>query len=393
VIGELVRTEPDTCELLEPLETFGLWDPSLECEISQFKTEDGDIRLRDVQGKLNLNLSHDQELLMELYSRWVLEDVGIVVEETREKWQTGNDWMTVVRHRYSKARKRGNDMDAYRVSRKMRDIRDAILPYCQTEHHLKTTRAVYITLTVDPRRTDGDLELAWRLMGRMFNDFKSRLSQKLGTVLAYVDEDGEFATKTQPCKVHAVRSWEAHESGWPHAHAVLCFEDFSFGMFQDGKGRWRVKEKGVFEDAWPHGFVDVVALTPGTVERELENVLWYVSKNLSSMDYRLVHSWPRKRRLTQSVLWYLRSRSFSISRCLATPDLIKRISITQNDLEGKSFSVEIVSYRFLGMIERRRTELHRDDWVKDYPEPPDWLDLVWKPRSRGDGSVYSTWGD
>ena len=160
--------------------------------------------------------------------------------------------------------------------------------------------------------------------------------------------------------------------------------------------RWRIKYKDRFEDAWPYGFVDVLAITPGTLEKELTNVLWYVSKNLSCMDYRLVRSWPKKRRLTQSILWYLGARSFSISRNLTKPpgdDLIKRTSIIQNRLDGTGFEIELFSWEFLGLVHRKATELHRDDWGKEYSEPPDWLDRCWKPYSHQSGLGWtSSWG-
>ena len=338
---------------------------------------------------LDLNLEKHRNILVELYSEWVLHDVGVVVEETRESWHIGTDWTTVKTVKYSKARKRGNDMDAFRVSRKTRALKDAIMPYCQSENHLRETRALYVTLTLDPMLLDGDIELEWLHLGHCLNDFKSRLAKTFGSIFAYVDKKGEYACRAVPCKIHVLRSWEAHESGLPHVHAVLCFEDFNFAMFQDAKFRWRTKHKDKIEDAWPYGFIDVVALTPGTAERELQNVLWYVSKNLSSMDYRLVRSWPKKRLLTQSILWYLRGRAFSISRSLAAHDLIKRISITQNRLEGGGFEIEVLSYKFLGLVRRSATELHRDDWAKTYSEPPDWLDDVWKPRSYQRGPDYS----
>jgi hypothetical protein len=279
----------------------------------------------------------------------------------------------------------------------MRNIRDNIIPFCESsdpEHPLKNTRTLYVTLTVDPSLTDGDLRSAWEHIGRWFNDFKSRLSKTFGTVLAEV-KNGEFVESHQACKIHVLRSWEAHESGWPHVHAVMCFEDFSFGIFKDTQFRWRAKLKDRIQDAWPYGFVDVLAITPGTLEKELTNVLWYVTKNLSAMDYRLVHSWPRKRRLTQSILWYLRARSFSVSRSLTKPpgdDLIKPTSIIQNQLDGEGFETELVSWEFLGLIHRKHTELHRDDWEMEYSEPPPWLDRCWKPYSGRFGSGWaSSW--
>ena len=383
--------------VVEPFDEYGLSDSALDSELVRFKNEDGFVRRDLVRDNLRLSDDCSLEILATAYAEWLLDDLGIVLKKTQETWSSEGDWMTRVSYQFTKARKRGNDLDAFRIDRRMRTVRDNVIPYCQSSDlrkPLKNTRALYVTLTVDPRLTDGDLETAWRNIGRQFNDFKSRLSRVFETVIAEV-KNGEFVETHRSCKIQVLRSWEAHKSGQPHVHAILCFEDFCFGIFQDARFRWRAKLKDRIQDAWPYGFVDVRALTPGTLEKELTNVLWYVSKNLSSMDYRLVRSWPKKRRLTQSILWYLGARSFSISRGLTKPsgdDLIKRTSITQNRLDGDGFDIELISWEFLGLIHRKDTELHRDDWEIEYSEPPPWLGRCWKPYSGRNGSdLFSSW--
>lgn len=384
--------------LAEPLEDYGLSDLSLEHELVRFKNEDGYVRLGLVRENLDLGSAADLDLLTRVYPEWVLDDLGILMKKTRKSWTASSDWSTKETFEFTKARKRGNDMDAFRIDRRMRNIRDNLMPYCQSsdpEKSLRTTRLVYVTLTDDQTTLmDGNRELAWRTLGPRFNNFKSRLAKTFGTTLAEV-KNGEFVESQHPCKIHVIRSWESHESGMPHVHALMAFEDFNFKMFQDDKFRWRIKYKDRFEDAWPYGFVDVLAITPGTLEKELTNVLWYVTKNLSDMDYRLVRSWPRKRLLTQSILWFLGARSFSVSRSLTKSpgdDLIKPTSIIQNQLDGEGFETELVSWEFLGLIHRKHTELHRDDWEMEYSEPPPWLDRCWKPYSGRFGSGWaSSW--
>jgi len=395
--GDFPRSQGTLSEF-SPLE-----GPSQFSQLDRFRDQhSGYVSLGLVRTYLDLQDPFELGPLMDSYSEWLLDDLGLVFKKTTMKWDQTPNWTgephftSTDSFRYSKARKRGNDMDAYRIRHRMKQLRDGILPYCESEDHLKNTRALYVTLTVDPRMTGGDLESAWLHVGRWFNDFRSRLAKTFGTTIAE-DRDGEFVSRFCPCRIHLVRSWEAHSEGphlgWPHVHAVLCFEDFKFGIFQDAKFRWRAKakkyldeegkERDRFQDAWPYGFADVVAMTPGTLERELDNVLWYVAKNLSSQDYRLVRSWPQKKRLTQSILWYLGSRSFSVSRRLlekppdAEPaDLIQRTSITQNRLDGEGFTTEANWWTFLGLIPRTATELGREDWEKEYAEPPDWV-LRW----------------
>jgi hypothetical protein len=363
--------------------------------LSEFTNDFNEVRRKRVKGLLDLNASLDIWKLTQLYQEWVLDDNEIIIKGTNT--ETGEEkWVAV------KAAKRGNDVDAYRITRRLRCLRDTILSYTRDEEdqdQLRQTRAVYVTMTIDPRLVEYDLDYAWRYLAYWFNLFKAKLAKRCGTVQCYVDEKGEFASRVKPCKISVLRSWESHESGWPHIHAILCFEDFHWGIFPtlNKKGRtvWRVKLKDVFEDAWPYGWVDVIALTPGTVEKNIENVVWYVGKNLSDMDYRLISTWPRKRLLTQSILWYYGMRSFAVSGCLLkdddfTPsdDLNKRTCVTQTTIEGDELVDSPWEWELVGLIRRKDTELHRDDWAKVYVEPPDWLDQVWKPNKRYEGEWW-----
>ena len=290
-------------------------------------------------------------------------------------------------------------MDAYRISRHLREIGASILNHTKRGQRLKTTSAVYVTGTIDPRLVEHDLEYAWQYLGYWFNMFLANLRKHC---LAVSDDKGDKVEATG-AKIRVFRSWESHESGWPHFHAILCFEGFSWSIFQDVGSKWRLEDKGVFEDAWSYGWIDVLALTPGTAERNIEKVVWYVSKYVakcaSDADYRRVDSWPIKRLLTESILWYFGMRSYSISRDLiresdCAVDLKKRISTTQTNLEGSSVPEPEIVWEFVGLVRRKDTDLGRGEWVKSYADPPDWLDLCWKPYSCRVGLGWtSTWGN
>lgn len=360
-----------------------------------------EVRLRHVRGKLCLNEQWDREKCILLYQEWVRDDNYLVLKKT--------DPREGISYEVHKARKRGNDVDAWHLGRRLGSLRDAVFEYTHQGARLRSTNAVYITGTVDPRLVEGDAEYAWQYLGYWFNMFLTRLRKKCITI--DFDKDGKIVPA--PAKIRVLRSWEAHESGWPHFHAILCFEGFPWEIFQDSNSRWRIEDKAAFEDAWPYGWVDVLALTPGTVEKNLENVVWYVAKNLSDMDYRLVDSWPIKRLLTQSTLWYYGKRSFSISRdCRnedgspkdcghgwcetlreARADLKKRSSITQTDLEGNLLPELPIIWEFVGLVRRKNTELSREDWAKIYSDPPDWLSCCWNPHhSKGGLGWTDSWG-
>ncbi|MCJ2532503.1 MAG: hypothetical protein LN411_01065, partial [Candidatus Thermoplasmatota archaeon] len=288
-----------------------------------------------VRGKLDLNQLKDRRKCIRLYQKWVKDDNYIVLKKT--------DPSGTVEYQACKARKRGNDVDAFRINRQLRAIKDGILEYAQTGERLRSTGAVYVTGTIDPRLVEYDLEYAWQYLGYWFNMFLASLRKRC--VRAVMHQDGK--ERARKVKIRVYRSWEAHGNGWPHFHAILCFEGFSWPIFQDNKSRWRLRDKQVFEDAWSFGWIDVGALTPGTVEKNIERVVWYVSKYVgkgaSDLDYRHVESWPIKRLLTESILWYYGKRSYSVSRNLVQTDghpidLKKPISTIQTNLEGEPVS-------------------------------------------------------
>ena len=343
---------------------------------SGFVNDYGEVRLKRVRGELDLNEPLDRDKCIRLYEEWVSDDNYMVLKKM--------DQRGVVEYRACKARKRGNDIDAYRIGRHLRAIKESILEYSERGRRLRSTSVVYVTGTIDPRLVEYDLEYAWQYLGYWFNMFLAILRKRCSGA-----------------EIRVFRSWEAHESGWPHFHAILCFEGFSWSIFQDRQSRWRLADKQVFEDAWGFGWIDVLGLTPGTTEKHAEKVVWYITKYVvksgGDTGYEHVDSWPVKKLPTESILWYFGKRSFSVSRSLiesaCAHDLNKRISTIQTDLEGNVIPESQIVWEFVGMVRRKDTDLDRNDWVKSYSNPPDWLDLCWKPRSCFLGLGWTnTWG-
>lgn len=353
--------------------------------LDEFRNEEGFIQLRRVRELLDLENPLQLTTTVDAYSEWLLDDLGLLMKKS-----VVSHGSTIDSFRVSKARKRGNDMDAFRVSRKMKNLKDVILPYTWDKINpfylpsqfdgtdLTATRALYITGTLDPRLVDGSAKYGWLYLDYWFNLFMTKLRQALGTKHSYADGHGKIHHYVQHEKIRMFRSWESTKKGGAHFHAILLFEGFSWPTFIDKKGCARLVDRDIIRKCWPYGFCDVIALTPGTTEQGIEDVLWYVGKSKSEYDYRLVGSWPKKRLLTLSLMWYFRKRSFSISRSLlenddSVNDLIAPTSITQ-------ITEESVFWEFIGLVHRKYTELAREDWAKEYPEPPDWLDRCWKPR-------------
>lgn len=374
-----------------PILALDLDPDSWRWERCRFTNDYWEVRLRHVKGELDLNSEYDRRVLEELYAEWLVNDEYVVVKKTTSQIPALGHSVKV-EYQACKARKRGNDVDAYRIDRRLHAIRDGILEYARRGQPFRSTNVVYVTGTIDPQLVENDLELAWRSLGYWFNMFLANLRKH-----GFTPGNAEGReSRSSDRKVHVYRSWEPHESGWPHFHAILCFEGRSLSIFQDARSKWRVKDKRMFEDSWRFGWIDVVALTPGTVEKNVERVVRYVTKymgkGVADGDYRLVGAWPNKKLLTESILWCLGMRSYSVSRGLVgvsgrIADLKKRTSIIQRNLEDLELEVESVTWEFIGMVRRTDTELTQDDWSKLYSDPPNWIEDCWKPYFSSSGSA------
>jgi len=104
---------------------------------------------------------------------------------------------------------------------------------------------LFVTLTFDPKKVG--LSESWRSVGKLFNRWITLKRTKFG-------------------KIDVVRSWESHESGVCHVHALLLFKEYIFkNCWCQHKGKrrvWRVltKDMKVVKRGWNHGFSDVQAV-------------------------------------------------------------------------------------------------------------------------------------
>ena len=213
-----------------------------------------------------------------------------------------------------KMAKRGNDVYAHRVEKRLRGLEDLpninwFNPQDRSSKH--ETGGLFVTLTYS--RHCLRLDEAWERVGEDYNRWISAMRARYG-------------------KIHHFRTWEAQQDGWPHVHAILFFEDQLFEAFFY-HGEWRVEDKREMEDLWPHGFVDVSALA------SLRGGIRYVSKYLMKINSALSGGeeevdlvdeegdLPREGRglsglvsrasaLTMALTWGMRRRAFSVSRGL-----------------------------------------------------------------------------
>lgn len=219
-----------------------------------------------------------------------------------------------------KGAKRGNRKYAQIVRARLQpffDIAKELNPcynYKDRSKPVQRTRWVYFTGTI-PR--EWVLEEAWRKqMPYWYNLFITRLRRKYG-------------------KVYVIRTWEAHEDGYPHVHCILYFADHEFNAFFHKSGTWRIREymdirkywgtvydfklKEYFPAAGNNGKLwisDVKAMD--SMVGGLKYLAKYVSKSC-----RYLGTKPAKELtvddltpelLTLSLQWLYHKRSFSVSR-------------------------------------------------------------------------------
>jgi hypothetical protein len=144
------------------------------------------------------------------------------------------------KYRAVKASKRGNDVYAWRLRKrlqKMYSLPEISFFNRKDRSSRQKTKVLFVTLTY---RRDDRIDTAWEEIGKDFNRWISGLRRRYG-------------------KIHALRDWEAQSDGYPHSHCVLYFEDIEFETFFYN-GKWRVDAKRMLSKNWHWGFADVFAL-------------------------------------------------------------------------------------------------------------------------------------
>lgn len=202
-----------------------------------------------------------------------------------------------------KCSKRGNDVYRRRVERRLGRLRCNDGEFFRDTDKEPRSRVLFVTLTWDPKLCS--VHEAWERVSADFNRWITGLRMRYG-------------------RISVLRTWEAHQNGYPHVHAMLIFHDYEFRAWKDlgvlhGHAIWRVEEKREFEH-W-HSWVDV------RVARTFEAVVRYIGK-------RILYGTEKNQDeehgdLTLALCWVFRKRSFSASKDLAKV-LVDLISALHN---------------------------------------------------------------
>lgn len=194
---------------------------------------------------------------------------------------------------------------------------------------------LFVTHTFDPKRIN--LSDSWCSVGKFFNRWITLKRRKYG-------------------KIDVVRSWESHESGVCHVHALLYFREYTFkNCWSQRKGKrrvWRIltKDMKTVKRGWDHGFSDVQAVN------SVRGGFSYIEKYLhKATNYEKSDSKGIK---TLAMCWFFRKRAFSVSGAFrsAYHDLIlanrnskhKRAYIVC--LDGVKRAVGVVDWHLMAFI-------------------------------------------
>lgn len=270
-----------------------------------------------------------------------------------------------------KCSKRGNDVYQRRIKlrlgwldEKVKDKKFFEIKSFQVDKVVKTS-LLWVTLTWDPNQ--GDLVFAWENLGKHFNRFISALRRKYG-------------------RISYLRVWESYESGFPHVHAVMLFEEAEFTVFphwdsKEGKLSFRIQEKKEISDLW-HSFVDIQAIS------SLSNVFTYLKKHQEKVILGLSGSIQERKGSdppqgfdlenvkglrTLFLSWLFRKRSFSVSGDFREKlhDLISHLhnsNMEKNQVDLFGARVREWEYDFLGVFSGSELGIPSGIWVKRLEE-------------------------
>ena len=238
-----------------------------------------------------LNYYRDSEIpiedIIQAYTSWVQEHRYMILERLRPTWDAPKSSTMFEKETIAvKSAKRGNDVYSRRVLSRFGMFEDLLtdLNLVYFDRGKMRTQVLFITLTYDTKLRSQ--HQAWKTLSKFYNLFMSKMRRVFGSI-------------------SSARTFESFENGYPHVHAVLLFNDFSFPV------REIINEKGrkvlVIDDdlkdgisAMWHSWVDVKGV--GNVSESINYLKKYISKcaNFDATDSKgiktLAQCWAYRKR-------------------------------------------------------------------------------------------------
>jgi hypothetical protein len=274
------------------------------------------------------------EEIVEKYKEWVSETTYMILSKwNNEKWK--NDVFAI------KCSKRGNDIYRLRVKNRFVGLshRTEDIEFFNHKDRAndKTTCALWVTLTYDTKLCS--YKEAWEQIGIEFNAFMAYVRRNFG-------------------KVSTCRVFESFENGYPHIHCILLFKEYTFNVFRDSMGQFRVQEKDVIAQGW-HSNVDVKAMS------SLAGGFSYLKKYLlKGIDFENADSNGLK---TLALCWVYRKRAFAVSGTFrkALADLITDLHNSNKPLVQVTLFGELIpemKYHLLGFVTGDDLHIEQNAW-------------------------------
>jgi len=260
-----------------------------------FTNKFGAIRLKLVRNTFgDLPTKQDIPTIKDLFVNWYQFDEIMPIRATYLNLKTNTTEKVLSIH---KSIKRCNP-------EYIKAIRERLQPFMDNEPKVffnrvwgvKRTNALSIVLEYNSNVHE--LGTSWFNVGIHFNRFLSNLKKHFGKL------------------VH-IRTWQSHDSGYPHIHVIIYFNNFEFSVVEH-KGTFRIhpkqkpKQKGkkpntktcrqIIKGSWPHGFSDIKCID--SMGGTFKDLLKYVTRDLDGGAYAL----------TNAMVWYFRKQSFGLSK-------------------------------------------------------------------------------
>lgn len=204
---------------------------------------------------------------------------------------------------YNKLCKRGNDVYIDQIRKRFSVFieSDNIIffdpAYVGVRKRKSKTPALYITLEFNSN--EYEFTDAWFNVSKYWNSFITNLRQKF-----------------KGCSIVFLRGYHAHETGYPHIHALIYFEGIEFtavrhvGTRGANKGEvsfrlpTRLNDKQRIKDCWEHGFVDIRCVSE--TSKGFTDIMKYCTNEFGSG--------KGKSDLNNAMLWYFGKQSFAMSK-------------------------------------------------------------------------------
>ena len=325
---------------------------SNDFDYSEYENKFGSIRRCFVLQKYLRSLIKEDDAL-EIYKRWRDESEYIALRGFKEVFE-GFEGQSHIEDEYVfvKACKRGNDVYVKRVKERLEPLDEAIernVTLFDTENpkdrKLRKTPLLFITLEYNANKYG--VPDCWFNCGADFDNLVKFLSKEYGA------------------KVEFFRSWQSHQSYYPHIHAVVYFPEKSFSVrpvvSKKGKVVWRTTDKEVkkIKSFWPHGFIDVRGVS--STKKALLEVKKYVTKEL----------WGEKGEKTMAMCWLFGKRSFSYTKgFFPTLGGYYEFKEPNNADEIRTAMHNYFAFEFLGIIKASKYHISPKIWGFKTKDPP-----------------------